>query len=189
VVVALGTGSVAMRLNEDGSEQMFGGWGFIAGDLGSGAFMGRLAVTRSLITWEQQKTSGDPLVELVLKQMGLKLGNEANTRQLVLDWLRDAGATDYAAIVPDIFKFETNSPLAQWIIQQATKSVEELIDTAQGKKPLKLALIGGLAQKLAGYLASKYQCQLIAAKGDAVDGGLFIGRQLASEIKQANKVG
>jgi len=188
VVIAVGTGSVAMRLNADGSEQMFGGWGFVAGDLGSGAYMGRLAVSRSLVGLEQGLAHSDPLMQAIAQQMGLDIPPKPEARQLILDWLKASGATQYAAIAPIIFDISKTSRLAKTIILQAAQSIEELMDTAQGDHPLQVALIGGLAGKLKPYLSAKYQAMLVEAKGDALDGGLFIARQILQPTNQYNEL-
>ncbi|MDQ7050023.1 MAG: BadF/BadG/BcrA/BcrD ATPase family protein [Enterobacterales bacterium] len=184
VVIAIGTGSVAMRLNSDGSEQMFGGWGFVAGDLGSGACMGRLAVSRSLVGLDQGLAHSDPLMQAIAQQMGVVIPLKLTARQVILDWLKNSGATQYAAIAPRIFDLSKTSRLAKDIILQAAQSIEELIDCAQGINPLKVALIGGLAYKLEPYLSAKYQAMLVAAKGDALDGGLYIARQILRPMGQ-----
>ncbi len=184
LVVAVGTGSVAMRLSQDGSEKMFGGYGFESGDLGSGAFIGRLAVTRYLVINEQRETLAntaerlqpDPLVDYLSKLIGRQ-------RQSILDWLKPMTAAEYAALAPAVFDFLDTSSLSRWILSQAVASIEELIDIGRGDQDLPVALIGGLANKIAGYLSQEHQSYLVTAKGDAVDGGLFLAEQMLKATK------
>lgn len=176
LVVAIGTGSVAMRLDDKGHEKMFGGWGFIAGDLGSGSDMGKQLVTRMLVQLDQSPDHLEPLLQRTLESLGLvndkKLALEVD-RQDLLNWLKNATPTSYAAIAPLLFEYR-ESNTAKRIIRSAAQSINELIEISQPDALLPVAIIGGLAKAITPYLSDNIQQNIIQAKGDALDGALYL---------------
>ena len=172
LVVAVGTGSVAMRLDENGNEKMFGGWGFVAGDLGSGADMGKQLIARLLVQFDKASNSLEPLLQNALESLQL---SEVN-RQGLLNWLKKATPTHFAAIAPLLFEYK-ESETANKIIETAAKSVDELIAISQPEKKLPVAIIGGLSHVIKPYLSLESPKYLIEAKGDALDGALFLAKQ------------
>jgi len=168
LVVAIGTGSVAMRLDKDGAETLFGGWGFPAGDLGSGAQVGRELVSRVLVAFEKRKL--DPLANKLLEKIG-------NNRQMILDWLKRATATDFAALAPLVFEFQRQSEMARSIVQQAVLAVEELIDYCQTKPQLPVTIIGGMANAIESNLSQRTKNILTPAAGGPLQGAIFLAER------------
>ncbi|WP_214000580.1 BadF/BadG/BcrA/BcrD ATPase family protein [Arsukibacterium sp.] len=172
VMVALGTGSVAMRLSADGTEQQTGGWGFNIGDEGGGAWLGKLAVRQLL--WQLDSDEG--LTSPLTRALGQHCGDHVST---VLPWLKQASATDFAALAPLVFS-HSNCPLAQQILRQQAAAIAELIHCCRGQRELPVVLLGGLAASSQPLLSDDISQLLQAPRGDALDGGLILAaRQLA----------
>ncbi|KKO45017.1 ATPase [Arsukibacterium ikkense] len=178
VMVALGTGSVAMRLLDDGSEQQTGGWGFNIGDEGGGAWLGKLAVRQLL--WQLDSDSGlnSPLT-LALAQ---HCGDNANR---VLPWLKQATVADFAALAPLVFQHHA-CPLAQQLLQQQADAIAELIHCCRGQRPLPVVLLGGLASSCQSLLSADISSLLQQAKGDALDGALILAARQLAQLNPVN---
>lgn len=176
IVIAIGTGSVAMKLDDNGLEQMKGGWGFVAGDLGSGAEIGRQLISRSLVEFDKKELSKDPILKILTNIIG-------EERQSILDWLSHANAASYASLAPLAFHQMESSPIAQFVVKQACASIEELID-CYSEEQLPVAIIGGLAEQFKKHLSPRIRSRLIAAKGSAVDGALYLGQQIIEEKEE-----
>jgi glucosamine kinase len=174
IVVAVGTGSVAMKLDEKGQETMIGGWGFIAGDLGSGAEIGRQIVTRVLVEFDKDNSEFDPIINEVINLIG-------DQRQSILDWLKAASASDYAKLAPVAFAGYMRSKIAKETIHAAAKDIEELVDSFSNDQHLPVAIIGGLSNQIKLHLSEKLQQRLIEPKGHAVDGALYLGEQILKQ--------
>lgn len=171
IVIALGTGSVAMRLDEFGTEKQFGGWGFAAGDQGGGAYIGRELVAAILREFDRDDFQPDELISAVLKIIGAE-------RQAILNWLKNATATQFASLSSLVSDAYSTSQLAQTILHKAALEVEHLILLAQGKLRLPICMIGGLAKVITPLLSKNIRALIIPSKGDAVDGAIYLAKQL-----------
>lgn len=184
VAVALGTGSVAMRLDAQGNERQFGGWGFSIGDEGGGAAMGKAAV-RSLL-WDIDRLPAPP--GLLSLELGKQIGMEKNQ---LLAWLRQANANQYAALAPTVVRLaEQGCPQALQVLKKHAADVETLIQISHEHSNLPVVILGGLAKVTAPYLSAAVQKCLIPSQGDALDGAFLLACQLldASECRQSRQV-
>ncbi|MDX1677871.1 BadF/BadG/BcrA/BcrD ATPase family protein [Arsukibacterium sp.] len=178
VMVALGTGSVAMRLDQDGSEQQVGGWGFTIGDEGGGAWLGKLAVRQLL--WQLDSDEG--LTSPLTRALASHCGDNAST---VLPWLKQATAADFAALAPLVFSHQ-RCPLARQILQQQADAITELIRCCRGQRELPVVLLGGLAQSSQSLLSADIKQLLQAPAGDALDGGLILAARHLARTRPAD---
>jgi len=169
-VVALGTGSVGMRLDEKENAHLIGGWGFQVGDEGSGAKLGLLVVKACIKELEQQNT----MISQITKKVSQIIGID---RATMLTWLSTAKPSDFAKFSPLVFSYALVCPVAKRLLAQHLSDVEELIDLTLADTHLPLVLLGGLAEHTQPYISAKYQRQLIVAKGDALDGACFLAKQ------------
>ncbi|MDP5207236.1 ATPase, partial [Alishewanella sp. SMS9] len=170
VVVAIGTGSVGMRLQQDGTEHQVGGWGFGIGDEGGGAWLGQQLVRQLLWQLDWQRPLS-PLLTAVSQQCG------ANTEQL-LPWLKQANASDFAKLAPLIYHYQ--DALSQQLKQQQGAAISTLAKCALNQQNLPLVLLGGLATHCQPWLCDNLQAQLQPARGDALAGGLVLAAKLAA---------
>jgi len=180
IVIALGTGSVAMRLDKNGQEKQFGGWGFTVSDGGSGANIGRKLVKETLFVFDRICEGGifckndkqaEPLVSACLNVIG-------HDNQAILDWLNQATAPTYATLAPLVFKYRDRSPLASQIIDKTLEEVKALIDLAQPEEQLPVVVIGGLAEVLLTNIESNFDYKIKQAKGNSLDGALYIAKMI-----------
>lgn len=180
IVVALGTGSVAMRLDKSGTEKQFGGWGFVAGDQGSGAFIGRELVAAILQLYDDDDfQSGKFQSEKFISEV---LNNIGSDRQEILNWLKDVTPAKFAELSLLVSKYKNNSDLAMSILMKAVAEIESLIRLSQGNNNLPVCLTGGLAKIIAPMLSDDMQSKLVSAKGDAVDGAIYLGKRYLSTL-------
>lgn len=177
VMVALGTGSVAMRLCADGTEQQVGGWGFNIGDEGGGAWLGKLAVRQLLWQLDSDNGLSSPLTEALAGICGDNVSR-------VLPWLKQASATDFAALAPLVFSHH-NCPLAQQILRQQAAAIAELVFSCRGQRDLPVVLLGGLAANSQSLLDDELSELIQAARGDALDGGLILAARQLAKIEMA----
>ena len=169
VVVALGTGSVAMRLDEEDRITQFGGWGFRVGDQGSGAQLGRALVTAVLQEFDRGHLAS-PLVSNTLDIIG-------RDRQAILRWVKAATPRDFASLCPLVVTDDDTDPLAGRLIEQTLSDIDSLIHLARGDTSLPVYLMGGLGKAIYDYLPLAKESWVDLARGDAVDGALLIGRR------------
>ncbi len=173
LVVALGTGSVAMRLLADGTEQQVGGWGFNIGDEGGGAWLGKQAVRELL--WQIDSLAGiqSPLLRAVAQQIGA----DAAT---LLPWLKTASPNDYATLAPLVFDYARHCSLADNLLQHHTAAVQQLLWRGREQFELPVVLLGGLADTTAPLLSAECRALLQPARGTALDGAFILASQLSN---------
>ncbi|MDD4862818.1 MAG: BadF/BadG/BcrA/BcrD ATPase family protein [Alishewanella agri] len=173
-VVAIGTGSVGIRLQADGTEQQVGGWGFNIGDEGGGAWLGRELVRQLLwyLDWQKPLT---PLLVAVATQCG-------RDAAALLPWLKQATASDFAALAPLVYQHAAD-PTALQLLQRQATAIDELAACCLAGQPLPLVLLGGLAEACRPYLAAELQQRIQPAAGDALSGGLVLAQALANGKK------
>jgi glucosamine kinase len=175
ISVAIGTGSVAMRLDRDGNLKEFGGWGFKLGDQGSGAYIGRELIKTALPYFDQNNYATDDLLCKVFDVIG-------RTRSDILDWAGQADPSDYAALAKLLIEYPGH-PISKLLLDQATGDIVALINNAQPEQALPVALQGGLARVIGPRLPESIQALLIEARGNAVDGALYMARQQVEKSK------
>ncbi len=175
VAIALGTGSVAMRLDHSQQEQQVGGWGFTIGDEGGGAAMGKAAVRAAL--WEQDchPDSYSQLAQYIFSVIG-------QSKSDVLCWLRQASANQYAALAPQVIELAAHCPAALSVLHKHAADVELLIKATRADTTLPVVVLGGLAGATVPYLSATVQSWCQSAKADSVQGAILIARQLAATL-------
>jgi N-acetylglucosamine kinase-like BadF-type ATPase len=144
VIVIAGTGSIALGMGIDGHIARVGGWGWLVGDEGSAAVIGRNAVAAAFHSLDG--TGPKTLVEEALaRHFGLSL-----TRDLKrLVYASDFSARGFAALAALVSEVAARQDeLAQKIIAQAASdlanSVVVLISKlAFGDQSVRIAPVGG----------------------------------------------
>lgn len=174
IVVALGTGSVAMRLDEDGNQTQFGGWGFKVGDQGSGAYIGRELVCEVLREIDKGDYQQNTLVMQTLSIIG-------DNRQAILEWVNKATPATFASLSPLISDHMETDRIARNIINRAIDEVERLIQLSRGETGLPVYLTGGLGLVMLPLLSEATRAYTKLSKGTAVDGALMLAEQSVTE--------
>lgn len=179
-VVALGTGSVGMRLalNEQGefSEYMVGGWGFLIGDEGGGAKLGYHSVQALLAEFQRFGCAQSQLAQAVASFINNN-DSSAITRQTIETWLASAQPVNFAQLSPLVSQYHSVCPIAKQIVVKHVASVESLISDTRANTRLPVVLLGGLAQFTQALLSASTKRFLIAAKGDALDGACLLANR------------
>lgn len=181
VAIALGTGSVAMRLDQSQQEQQVGGWGFSIGDEGGGAAMGKAAVRAAL--WEQDchPDSYSSLAQYIFSVIG-------QNKTDMLTWLRQANANQYAAFAPTVIDLAGRCPAALGVLHKHAADVELLIKATRADTELPVVVLGGLAAATVPYLSARVQSWCQSAKADSVHGAILIARQLADGVRSGIQI-
>jgi glucosamine kinase len=177
VVVAVGTGSVALAQAQDGTQRRVGGWGFPAGDEGSGAWLGLRAMHVAQAALDGRAPAG-PLA----REVWQLAGGDADA---LLRWCESAGQHAYAQLAPAVFAAARDGdPAAVALLDAAVGEIERHV-TALGRGPgaddeLPLVLVGGIGERLRDRLSPPLSRRCVAPLGDSADGALALLRdQLA----------
>ncbi len=164
IVAALGTGSVFVRRHL-GRLQQFGGWGFVLGDEGSGARLGRSAIALALKAHEGLAPASDYLCGL-LDRLGGPEGAVA--------FSFSASPGDFAAFAPEIIASRDPACRALWT--ESVSDVRQILCALQADFALPVTFTGGLGPATATALSDIAQRP---AFGSALDGALSLARQAA----------
>lgn len=176
-VVALGTGSVGMRLqlNEQGelTQYLAGGWGFLIGDEGGGAKLGYHGIQALIAEFERFGNARSQLTQAVAA--GINDNGSADvTRQDIVAWLAKAKPFDFSDLSPLVTQHHSSCQVAQNIIANHIASVEALIAATLADTRLPVVLLGGLAPFTEKLLSTSTKSLLINTKGDALDGACLL---------------
>lgn len=169
VMSAIGTGTVhASKLN--GVMRRVGGYGFLLGDEGGGAWMGRELLSHALHARDGLIPHSD-LTNEVWSEMG-DLGS-------LLTFARQSTPAEFGSYAPRIIAAEqAGDSTAKRIVEKATRWIEQSVQSLQPNgTPMPVAFTGGLGPFFANRLANRWL--LTEPKGSALDGALWMARQTA----------
>jgi glucosamine kinase len=167
-VVIVGTGSVALAII-NGREIRMGGYGFPVSDEGSGAALG-LAALRMALKAHDGRIPRTPLAGEMMRRF-------QDDPFEVVAWMDDASATDYATFAPLVVDYaEQGDVAAGEIVCQAAQGIDGLVSRLLQCGAPRVALLGGLAQRMLPFLAADLRARLVPAMGDAMDGALLLAR-------------
>ncbi|MBP7241807.1 BadF/BadG/BcrA/BcrD ATPase family protein [Amaricoccus sp.] len=167
VIAAMGTGSV-FAAQRGGEVRTIGGWGFLLGDQGSGARLGRSLCEAALLAHDGL-APGSPLLASVLAEAG-------GPEQLVA-WAQGARPADFAAFAPRMIAAEGDAGAAA-ILDAAVTDAAAAIDLLLAPGPGIVCFLGGLGPYYAARLADRYGALVRPAQGSALDGALALAREL-----------
>jgi glucosamine kinase len=197
-IVALGTGSVGMRLqlNDQGelTHHIVGGWGFVIGDEGGGAKLGYHSVQALVTEFQHFGYAKSKLTQAVatLINISVNVSSDNNagtnlkasqliTRQSIDTWLAAAKPVDFAKLSPLVTDYQFDCAVAKKLITNHVESVEALINDTRKDTKLPVVLLGGLAQYTQTLLSTKTQNFLISPKGDALDGACLLASMIVKK--------
>ncbi len=164
ILAALGTGSVFVR-GQDGALRQFGGWGFVLGDEGSGARLGRSALARALRAVDGLEET-TPFLAALLDSFG---GAEG-----VVSFSLSASPAEFARLAPDIIA--SDDPACRAIWGKSVSDVAEILSSLQPHPAFPVVFTGGLGPATARALP---QVPQRPAAGTALDGALRLAREAA----------
>ncbi|MGN7868328.1 BadF/BadG/BcrA/BcrD ATPase family protein [Paracoccus sp. 22332] len=164
ILAAMGTGSV-FAVQRGGDLRQVGGRGFLMGDEGSGAVLGRALLSLAMRA-EDGFVPMTPLLRVLLEEMGgiegiIRFGNRASP-------------ADFARLAPRIIG--ADDPAARQVFDAAVAEVRHILTVLQADAPLPVVFVGGLGPAYAARLTDWPQRP---ALGSGVDGALLMARQMA----------
>lgn len=169
IVAAMGTGSV-FAVQRDGVMRQFGGRGFLLGDEGSGAVLGRALLSHALRA-EDGFADMTPLLRSILDEYG---GIEG-----VIRFATTARPAEFGALAPRLTG--SDDPAAEAIFGAGVAEVRSILTTLQGPAPLPVTFLGGLGPAYAARLSGLWTIR--PALGSGVDGALAMARELAPAME------
>lgn len=166
-LIIAGTGAVGHRLYADGRSFMRDGWGWVGGDRGSGAWIGRRALRHAL-------AAADGVVpqDRLSARVGAALRALA---PLPRGWIPLMGPERLAALAPLVLEAATEGETAALAIRErAVTHLASLAGTLDVTPALPLWLAGGLAPALRALLAVRLGRAVAAPVGDALTGSWLV---------------
>ena len=161
ICLAMGTGSVLHWLDSQGDCGMVGGWGFPAGDEGSGAWLGLRLVQHYLWHIDGRRQHGS-LIDAAEQRIG---GSVSAIQQ----WSTQSKSGVLAQLAPLVFEHaRQDDALALSILQEATGHALELVHLAPENLPVHI--VGGIGEQLLELLAAQLGTRVMPAEGDALQG-------------------
>ncbi len=175
--LSIGTGSVLNYLDSNGQHSMQGGWGFPAGDEGSGAWVGLRAVNR-LAQWYDTKSDFSktpPLIEGLVDII-------EPTIQGILKFSTSKDPKQLAQLAPIVFETAPRDKSARDIITEGTQHFQNLI--AESSSGITTCVAGGLAKSYQPYLEALLKRDISIAPTEAALHGLHLyARQAETGLK------
>jgi glucosamine kinase len=170
-IVIVGTGSVGYRIEAPGRCRLVGGWGFPAGDEGSGAWLGREAVAQALHVLDgRYRHRPTALHRAIVKHCG-------GTRQAMLGWLLQAPPGRYAELAPLVVEHAVHGDReAIALASAAGREIDALATLLDPSLSVPLALVGGLAEPIEPFLPERLRRRARLPEADAIAGALQLAQ-------------
>ncbi|MBS1180983.1 MAG: ATPase, BadF/BadG/BcrA/BcrD type [Proteobacteria bacterium] len=165
-VAILGTGSIFFARHGD-TVRSYGGWGFVIGDFGAGASLGRAALAATLLAHDRI-ISASPLTDRLIAEFGGAAGP-------MVEFARTATPGDFGRFAPAVFAAAESGDLVGLdIVRKAATSVDMALDRIVDDGVEHIALLGGLAPLYPVYLAERHRPRLVAPIGNSLAGAVAL---------------
>jgi glucosamine kinase len=176
-IAIVGTGT-AFMVRKAGVARNVGGWGFMVGDQGSCARIGRDLLEETLLAFDGIAEASD-LTRAVLAVF-------RNEPRDVVEFTTTAKPGDFGGFAPMVFEHAAKGDaVATKIIGRAVRHIEASLDVLDLRSGDPLCLLGGLAQLYAPLLSPPVQALLKPPVQDALGGAVAMA--LREFDKPANK--
>ena len=172
-LLIVGTGVAGHRLFPNGLSIQRDAWGWLAGDRGSGCWIGQKAL-RHFFAALDGVVPEDSLSRAVLAMIG-------GLEPIRQGWMRNFGPERFAAFAPVVLeRADAGDPMAIRIRDRAIDHLAALIGViASSEAPLYAA--GGLVAPLRARLSAKAGLPILEPKGDALTGCWLVATGKAPE--------
>jgi glucosamine kinase len=165
-VAIVGTGSIFMS-RDRGAIRSVGGWGFMVGDLGSGARVGRALLQEALLAHDGVH-QGSGLTSEVLRRF-------EDDPQTLVEYAHTAKPGEFGTFAPLVFEYaDRGDPIGNALIGGAVRSIEEALTAIMPPACDRLCLLGGLAKGYEAHLGAPFRRLVKAPLGDALQGALAL---------------
>ncbi|MGI6369083.1 MAG: hypothetical protein GX372_07445 [Ignavibacteria bacterium] len=191
IVTIVGTGSIGLARFGKNKFARCGGWGIELDDEGSGAWVGREGLTAVMRAIDGRS----PYTILVEKLQEIIPTFDISEPRTIVKAFNER-VFEYQSITPLVMECaEEGDLVCQNIIERAAHHLAELplalLKNFSSKKPVKLALMGGiidndtlLSKMLYEELAKHPELECIPCKGNAIDGAKQMGLSIISELNK-----
>jgi len=175
-VVIIGTGSVGYRIEAAGRCRLVGGWGFVIGDEGSGAWIGRTAVAQTVRVLDlRSHARASELHRAIAERCG-------KTREDMLGWLWGAEPAKFAELAPLVIECAGRGDTAALaIVTEAGREIDALAEALDPARRVPLALVGGLTEPLDPFLPDRLRSWVREPHEDPIIGALMLAQGRAPE--------
>jgi len=169
-IAVLGTGSAYMA-RTGGELRSIGGWGFMVGDQGSGARIGRDLLEETLLAFDGIAEASD-----LTRAMLAVFRNEPRD---VVEFTTTAKPGDFGGFAPMVFDHAAKGDVvAAKILQRAVRSIEDSLRVLQLKPGDPLCLLGGLASLYMPLLPQPVRDLVKPPLRDALGGAVSMAARL-----------
>lgn len=166
----LGTGS-AYVVRSGERFTLLGGWGIAVSDQGSGADLGRSALSFALLALDGV-VDETPLCRSILDEF-------SRNPSTLAEFAGSALPRDFGRFAPLVWeRFDAGDPIATRIVGQGVAAVEPMLRRLLALGAPAIALLGGLAARYEPLFAVDIRQRLAAPEGDAMDGALDLAATL-----------
>lgn len=166
-LVVMGTGAVGHRLHSDGTSVQRDGWGWIGGDRGAGAWIGREAVAQMLAARD-----GIAPESGLTRAVAAALGGDDTA---VLGWLAAAGQARLASLVPEVAAAASaGDAAASALFDRSADHGAALAASLRLDPGEPLFAAGSVAQLLRPRLEARLGRAFDRPAGDALDGCFLV---------------
>ncbi|WP_156912010.1 BadF/BadG/BcrA/BcrD ATPase family protein [Kaistia adipata] len=170
-IAILGTGT-AYVVQAGGGFTTVGGWGFLLGDQGSGAWLGHQAMRRSVL-------AHDGILPATTFSRAIMARFDDKPDQMVT-FCKTALPRDYGELAPLVFDAAAaGDPLAEAILAEATADIEAALGRLVELGAERISLLGGLAPLYQARLAPAIAARIVTPAGDPLEGALALAATLA----------
>ena len=170
IVAAIGTGSF-IGSRRGANFRFIGGWGLALGDEASAAWLGRSALSETLLVRDGMQSSTD-LTNAVLG----KFGKDLNA---IVDFANTATPAEFGTLAPFVTDAaETGDAIATRLMKDGGFYIELAFANLKPKPEEPFCLTGGLGPSYALYLSPAAQELLRPAEGSTIDGALSLARAI-----------
>ena len=166
-LLIVGTGSAAARF-QSGTLSTFGGHGFILGDKGSGAWLGRSAVASTLEALDGVIPIS-ALHDRVLTCLSVTTSVELMQKMIL------ATSGQFATLAPEVIDFAKQKDIsALALVEEAAVYLDKLCMRTLQHTDLSLVLMGGLASSFEPLFRPELRARIVKAKAGPERGALYL---------------
>ena len=170
IVAAIGTGSfIGSKRGTD--FRYIGGWGLALGDEASAAWLGRSALSETLLACDGLQADTD-LTDAVLGRFG-------KNPNAIVDFATTATPAEFGTLAPFVTgAAKTGDAIATRLMKDGAFYIERAFANLKPQPNEPICLVGGLGPSYATYLSPSVQEWLKPTQGTALDGALSLARAI-----------